>query len=195
LTQLSVVLQKHPNLRELDLEDGTMPQIETSSAAAVPIALPHLTDLKLCGTGVCILGFLNLIGMSSPLHNVELVFKYPNYLNAPKHADVVKKILAVYYEREGLDHSRTADHFTVSSGSRGYGPLVFLSQSRSISAPTPQSTLKLQFDGTTELLDLFPLFPLSDTQEFTIEGLNLPPAGTAQYFEGLRKFRTCGFPS
>lgn len=183
LARLSGVLQKHPNLRELDLEEGTMPRIE-SSEAPVYLTLPHLIDLKLCGTAACILGFINLIGMSSPLHNVGLVIHYPTNQNVPAPVDIVKKILAAYYEREGLDYPRKADYLAVSSGSwGGNGPLVFFAQSRSMPAPAPQPILKLQLGRTTELLDILPLFPLSDTQEFIIEGLGLP---SVRYYEILQ---------
>jgi len=114
LAQFSRILQKQPNLQELDLDDGAMPRVD-SSEAPVPITLPRLADLKLRGTAECFLGLVNLIGTSSPLHNVAFHFCYPRDQNVPALVDVVKKILAAYYECEGLDRPRKADHLTVES--------------------------------------------------------------------------------
>lgn len=183
LAQLSQILQKHSNLRELDLEDGAMPQVE-SPKLLVPFTLPQLADLKLRGTAESILGLVNLIGTSSPLHNVAFHFCYHPGQNVPALVDAVKKILTSYYECEGLDHPRKADHLIVSGEDQG--SLFFVARSRSASASIPQPTLELQFSRATELLKIFSLFPLKDTREFTIEGVTLSSKG---YYTMLRKVR------
>ncbi|KAF9647224.1 hypothetical protein BDM02DRAFT_3261806 [Thelephora ganbajun] len=47
LAQFSQILQKHPGLRELDLNDDAMLQLD-SSETPVPFVLSQLVDLKLC---------------------------------------------------------------------------------------------------------------------------------------------------
>ena len=69
-SQLSQVLQQHPNLKQLDLRAGGLSLVE-NSGEPVPIVLPRLVDLKLCGTDEGIDGFIDLISMSSPLYSVE----------------------------------------------------------------------------------------------------------------------------
>ena len=171
LAQLSRILQKHPNLRELDLKDGATPQAE-SPEAPVPCVLPRLADLKLHSTPGRILGLINLIGMSSPLHNVVLHFRYPRDPTVPALVDAVKKILAAYYECKGLDHSRKADCLTVELRSRGLcDPLTFVARSHSPPTSNPQPILKLQFSDSDKLSELLSLFPLDDVQEFTADGL------------------------
>ena len=54
LAQFSQILQKHPNIRELDLKDGATPPVG-SSEAPVPFALPQLVDFKLRGMAGSIL--------------------------------------------------------------------------------------------------------------------------------------------
>lgn len=184
LAQLSKILQNHPNLRELDLKDGAMPEVG-SPEVPVPFTLPQLADFKLRGTAGCILGLVNLIGTSSPLHNVAFHFHYHRNQNVPALVDAVKKILTAYYECEGLDHPRQAYHLIVSEG--GQGSLFFVARSRSAPVSTPQPTLELQFSKTSELLKIFPLFPLKDTQELTIEGMSL---SSNEYYTMLRKVKS-----
>jgi len=182
LAQLSRILQKHPNLRELDLKDGAMPQVE-SADAPVPSTLSQLTDLELGGTVESILGLVNLIGTSSPLLNVAFHFSYHRNQNVPVLVDAVKKILAAYYECEGLDHPRKANNLIVSEDR---GTLYFVARSRSAPASTPQPTLELQFSRANELLKIFPLFPLKDTRELTLEGVTL---SSNEYYTMLRKVK------
>ena len=186
LAQLSRILQRHPNLQELDLGDGATPQL-VSTDAPVPFTLLQLVDLKLCGVAGCILKLINLISLSLPLHNIVLHFRYPHNQNAQALVKSVKKILVAYYKCEGLDNPRKADHFTISSSDvPKYGPLTFVARSRSGPASTPQSMLELRFDRAGELPKIFPLFPLNDTQEFTIEGMAL---SSNQYLAMLRKVK------
>ena len=178
LAQFSRTLQKHPNLRELDLKDGATPQ--ESPGVPVPFTLPQLVDLQLRGTVGCISGLTNLIGMSSPLRTVALHFCYPNGQNVPALVDATKRIIAAYYECEGLDHPRKASHLTVLGS--GQGPLTFLAQPRS----GPEPTLELRFSRMDHLLKIFPLFPLKDTRDFTIEGVVL---SSKEHYTILRKMR------
>ena len=186
LAQFSQILQKHPNLRELDLKDGAIPLVE-SSEALVPFALPRLVDFKLRGVAGSILGFTNLIGMSSPLHNVEFHFHCPLDLDVPALVDAVKKLLTAYYECGGLSHPRKADHLTISSWPGGdYDPLVFTARSCSTPTPALQPVLKLQFSRSHKVLDIFPLFPLDDTREFTAHGSFL---SWDEHYEMLRQMK------
>jgi len=183
LAQLSQIIRKHPNLRELELKDGAMPQVE-SPGALVPFTLPQLADLELRGTAESILGLVNLIGTSSPLQNVSFHFCSNRDQNIPGFVDAVKKILAAYYECEGLDHPRKANRLIVSEDDGG--PLYFVARSCSAPTSTPQPTLELQFSRASELLRIFPLFPLKDVREFTIEGVALSSKG---YDTILRKVK------
>jgi len=174
LTQFSQILQRHPNLRELDLKHGAIPLVD-SPEAPVPIALPRLVDLKLCGMAECVLGLINVIGMPSPLRNVELRFRDPRHPEAPAIINAVKKILAAYYEFERPDYPRKVNHLRIVSWPRvDYDPLCFIAQSRPSPTSTPQSVLKLEVNGTDELLELLNLLPLNDIQEFVADGLNFP---------------------
>ena len=177
LAQLSEILQKHPNLRELDLKGATAPQAE-SREAPVPLVLPQLADLSLCSTSSCILGIINLIDMSSPLHNVVLHFHYPSNHDIPVLVSATKEILAAYYECEGLGHPRKANYLSVVLPRRiDQDHLVITARSCSAPTPSPQPTLELRFDRTDHPLDVLQLFPLIDTQEFIAEGLDLSPTG------------------
>ena len=99
LAQFSKILQRHPNLQELDLGDGTIPRVG-SPEILVSITLPQLVDLRLCGMAQCISGFVNTIDMSSPLYNVILYFHHrPGDLQVPTLVNAVKEILAAVRER------------------------------------------------------------------------------------------------
>ena len=164
-----------------------MLQVE-SSEAPVPFVPPRLVNLKLHGIAECISEFINLIDMSSPLHNVIFHFHYPYDQNVPALIGAVKKILAVYYECGGLCHPRKANRITISSSSTGnLDPLVFAVQSHSGPASTPRPILELQFGRTDEVSEtILPLFPLNDVQEFTAEGLELSSNG---YYTVLREMK------
>ena len=170
LVQLSRILQKHPYLRELELEDPLTPQVE-SAEAPVPFALPQLVVLRLHGTPGYLLRLTNLIGTSSPLHNLALNFKYTHGQDITALVDVTKKILSAYYECEGLDHPRNANYLSVAGAQ--WGPLYFAARSRSTPVSSPRPPLELQFCRTDELMNILPLFPLKDTREFSIGGLVL----------------------
>lgn len=174
LEQLSRILQKHPNLRELDLKDGATPRIEPTDAP-VPFTLPQLVDLKLRGVAGSILRLIRLIGLSLPLHTIVLHFRHPRNPNVRVLVKTVKKILAAYYKCEGLDRPRKTSYFTVGSiPGLDYVPgVAFVARSHSAHPSIPEPVLQLQFDREDELLNIFPLFPLKDTQEFTIKGLAL----------------------
>jgi len=186
LTQFSQILQRHPNLRELYLKDGATPLVDSPEAPA-PVALPGLVDLKLCGMAECILGLVKVIGMPSPLRNVELHFRSPRDINVPALISVVKQILGVYYEFERPDYPRKVNHLRILSRTGGgHGPLCFTAQSCSTPTSVPQSVLKLDFDGTCEVFDLFPLLPLKDIQEFAVEGLYVSSREYRKFFQRMK---------
>ena len=125
--------------------------------------------------------------MTSPLRNVELHFRHPHDLDPLVLIDTVKKILATYYECEGLEFPRKVNHLTVLSSPGGdYDHLCFTAQSRSTPTSTPQSVLKLEIDGTNELLELFRLLPLNDIQEFIADGLWIPSRKYCTLFERMK---------
>lgn len=176
LAQLSKILQRHPNLQELDLRAGTISRVG-SPEVLVPVILPQLVDLRLHGTAQCISGFVNVIDMSSPLYNVVLHFDRPCDLHVPTFVNAVKEILAAYYECEGLDYPRKANSLTISSRPGGcYGPPSFVARSPPTPVSTPQSNLELEFerefDGD-EVFELLSLFPLNNVQELFVNGLDL----------------------
>ena len=179
LAQLSRILQRYPNLRKLDLRDGALPQIE-STELPVPFTLPRLVDLKLFGTVGCIFKLVNLIDTSPPPRSILLCFCYPHDQNVPALIDAVKKILAAYYECEGLDDPRKVDYLSISGADQG--PLIFFTQSRS----PPQPTLELQFSRADDLWNIFPLFPSKDTREFAIGGVDLD---SDEYYTMFRKMK------
>ena len=73
LAQVSQVLHRHSDLRELDFEIGAAPLIE-SPDAPVPFPLPQLVNLRLYATETAIARLIDLVRMSSPLHNVTIHF-------------------------------------------------------------------------------------------------------------------------
>jgi len=181
-SQFSKILQHHPNLQELHLWYGGMPQIEPLEPL-IPVALPRLADLQLYGSGVIISGFVSLIGTSSPLRNVIIDFDSTHATRASTLADAVKIILMSYYESRELDHHK-ADHLTISSDPGG-NALVFHTRSRSASYQT--SNLELRFDrmddGLVEKICL--LFRLDNIGEFTAIGLSLPIDGYYRMFQKM----------
>ena len=170
LAQFSQILQQQPNLRELDLNDGAIPSTGVTKA---PL-LPHLVDLRLHGMDVAILGFIDFIQMSSPLHNVIIHFDYVTHSTIPALAGAVKKVLAAYYDCRGLDHPRKIDSLAISL-LPSESHLAFQARSRS----PPISNLELQFGsivklGYKQVLEkTFDLFPSSDVQELTVDMLPL----------------------
>jgi len=172
LSQFSQTLQQLPNLRELDLGRSAIPLPGSLGTPLVPLFLPRLVNLRLYGTDAAILGFIDLIDMSSPLYNVVLRFSRIPASSSWDLANIAKKILTGYYECQGLNPPRKVNHLTIS-----YNPknrhLAFSTRSHS----APKSNLRLQFN----MLDVlgwynmvgrtFPLFPLSDLREFAAEGL------------------------
>ena len=182
-SQFSKILQRHQNLQELHLWEGGMPQVEPSEPPA-PVVLPQLVDLRLCGTEAMISGFMDLLSMSSPLHSVIIDFRSATTMTVSALTNVVKKILPSYYEQQGLDYPRTADHLTISDSRKK--SLVFDAGSRSTSVSHPASNLKLQFSGVDKSLvgEIWLLFPLDRVLEFTAIGLRL---ARVKYREILEK--------
>ena len=187
-SQFSNILRSHPNLQELHLWQSGMPQGEPSEPH-IPVVLPRLDDLRLYGTEADIAGCVDLISMSSPLHNVIIDFISVSTATVPPLVNAAKKILALYYESQGLDYPRMANHLTVSFNS-GKKSLVFNAVSRSTSASHPSSNLELRFGGADKTLagEICLLFPLDHVVEFAATGLYLLRARCHEMFgkmEGL----------
>lgn len=178
LSQLSEILQQHPNLQELDLNEYALP-LAGPSVPLVSLVLPRLVDLRLHGSMWGVVGLIDLIGVSSPLHNIDIFIQESHSTPTPTPIGVVKKILAMHYECPGLDCPRTTDHLDISSDSLGYC-LSFDAGSRSTSASHPTPNLKFCFTGLGAggayglVEDTFPLlWPMDDVREFTVGGLKL----------------------
>ena len=174
LPQFSQILQRHPNLQELDLSPGTMP-LPGPTTDLAPFVLPRLVSLRLHGTEMAISRFIDLIDMSSPLHDVVIRFHNDPRPTPPALAGTVMKILVAYYECQGLNYPRKFNHLTISySSEKEY--LVFNTLSRPDPTTNLKSNLRFQFNGTSEhvgdgiVKECFPLFPLNDVREFTLEG-------------------------
>ena len=176
LAQLSRILQKHPNLQKLDLEEGAMPRVDPSEVP-VQCALPQLVDLTLGSDIGRISGFLGLVDMSSPLYNIVLRLRHPRDQPVTALVNALKKVLTVYYKSGELNRPRNAADFTVEWRSLGDPPLIFdtkSAKSRSAPASAALSALRLEFWGVDEPFQLFTLFPLNTVQRFTANGLYLP---------------------
>ena len=173
LAQFSQILQRHPTLRELNLNSGAIP-LPGTSGTLVPLVLPQLTDLRLRGKVGDIIGFIDLTGMSSPLHDVVIHLDYVPRFTVPALASVMGKIVAAYYDSQGLDYPRKIDSLAISAPSSG---LHLTLDARSWSAPA--SNFKLQFAWVHQLgyvsrvEETFCRLPAGNIQELTVEGLPL----------------------
>jgi len=168
--EFSQILRQHPNLRELDLGGGAV-SVAGTSGALVPVFLPQLADLKLCGKDAIIVGFMELVDMSSPLHNIAINFECTNTPTAAR-VNAVKQTLTTYYECQRLEYPRKFDQLAVSPR-RFIHDLIF-NVGSCFTPPSRQvSNLRFRFDGAgNELAEqVIPLFPLKDIREFTAEGL------------------------
>ena len=190
LSQFAQIIKQHPNLRELNLSRGGIP-LPGPSSPSIPIVLPRLANLRLYGMDAAILGLIDLIGMSSPLHDVVIRFGHNPDLTVPALTGTMMKILVAYYDSQGLDRPRRINRLTTSYNSeKDY--LVF--DARSHPAPTSnlKSNLRLQFDGAGALSgdeiveETFPLFPLEDVREFSAEGLAICQVGYHGIFQRMR---------
>lgn len=183
LSQLSQILQSHPNLREIGLDRGAIPLPVPSQPPPVPFVLPQLVDLRLYGPELPVLGFIDLIGMSSPLHNVVVRF---GRTRDPL-ASAAKKVLVAYYGCPGLEQPRKVDRLTISHDPMN-NHLTFNTQSDS----APTSNLELKFNEIDEDIrdtmveEAFPLFPLNDIQEFAASGLDLHGDFYRGMFQGMK---------
>ena len=173
LAQFSRVLQQHPTLEELDLNHGAVP-LSGAPGAPVPFTLPQLVNLRLYGTKGAIVGLVDLIGMSSPLHDVVIHVDYTPDFTIPALASTMEKIVVPYYNCKGVNRYRKIDNLTISSRVDELY-LTFDAKSHSV----PRSNLELQFLWVGELgcervVDAtFDLLPSDDVQELTIEGFPL----------------------
>ena len=176
LAEFSKTLQRHPNLRKLDLEDGAMPRVEPSGVP-VSFVLSQLTDLKLCGMVDCVSGLIDLIGMSPPLLDVVLRFRHPRHQIVPPLFDPVKKILGAYYGRTEPDRARKAVHLMVEQTfGQDRAPIAFVvksSEPRPAPAPSLQSSLRLELWWAQEVFEFFHLFPLENVKTFSANRLSI----------------------
>ena len=184
-SQVSQVLQLHPNLQELDLTCGAIPLPEQADPL-VPFVLPRLVNLRLHGMVAAISGFIDFVGMTSPLHNVLIRLGHnPPASTVSALAGVTKKILVAYYECRGLGYSREINHLTIVHNSEEES-LVFDALSRSAPMSGTKSNLRFHFVGADALVgyammkEISPLFPLNNVREFTAEG---PPVYRDWYRE------------
>jgi len=170
LTQFSQILQQHPTLEELDLNHGAIP---LSGTPGIPVSftLPRLVNLRLYGTKGAIIGLIDLIGMSSPLHDVVIHVDYTPDFTVPALAGTMEKIVVPYYNCKGVNYHRKIDSLTISSRMDELY-LTFDAKSHS----TPTSNLEVQFLwvgqlGCRKVVDaIFDLLPSNDVQELTVEG-------------------------
>ena len=163
------VLQHHPNLRELELKERALPPVETSRP--VPVLLPRLVGLGLYSTDSAeVAGVVDLISMSSPLHNVVIHLQ----TISPTLISTVGRILTAYYECQGLDYPRKANGLTISSTSLG-NDISFDATSPSTPASHPESKFRLQFRGMRSMFfeEIVPIFPLEHARQFTVVKLHL----------------------
>jgi len=176
LVQFSQILQRHPNLRELDLSHGAIP-LSGTPGTPVPFVLPQLIDLRLYGTSEPILEFVDFIGMSSPLYNVAIHFDRTPDLRLPALTSALEKIIAAYYDYQGLHYPRGIDTLTIAAP-RSLLHLAFDARSRS----PRTSNFQLQFPwiggfGSKEVLEVtFNLLPSGGVQELAVDGM-LPLTG------------------
>ena len=168
-SQLSQILQWHSNLRELVLEGSALPSVE-GSGPLVPIILPRLIDLRLCGMGAAIAGFMDLIS-TSPLHNVAPYIKRIHVPTVPGLPSSVKQILTTYYGCHGLEHPRKVDHLAVSLK---YVMVIGASSSPTV-ACHPTYNIRIQTVETINTLatEIVALFSFDHTRTFAATELDL----------------------
>ena len=183
--QFSQIIQRHPNLQELDLKEGATPRIEKSGAAPVPVVLPQLVNLILDGVDPVIARFMDHISMSSPLHNVDIHFQHTTYPSSdPALYSTIKEIVTSYYACQGLVYPRTADHLAISGLGRS---LVFNAQSHPSSISYPTFNLKIRLDGAHGLERICLSFPLDHVREFTASGFR---CSMGSYYQILQKMES-----
>jgi hypothetical protein len=157
------------------LNHGAIPQPGQSASLPVHFALPRLATLRLYGEEAAILGLLDLIGMSSPLHNVVVRFSRPSHPNPSALARTVEKILVSYYAFQEPNHSRKTSHITISCNPEKRH-ITFSTRSRRLPTSNIRSDLKFRFNVICEqdmnalVMEMFPLFPLDDVRGFALEG-------------------------
>jgi hypothetical protein len=183
LPQLLQVLQQHPNLKQLNLTSGKLPSVE-NSGELVPVLLPHLVDLRLCGASETIKGLIDLISMSSPLHNVTIDFQYDYPRSVTTPATTTKKLLSVYYGCEGLEHLRKVTHLTFSSATKTHQIISAKSQSTTVSHPTYNFQLHFHVMRSEPAQEIIHLFPMEHVREYDAEELDLV---TDYWCETLRR--------
>ena len=184
------ILKQHPNLRELDLQEGALPLPEPS-VPLVPLILPQLVDLRLRGLEWGVTGVMDIIGVSSPLRNIAILIQGTPDDDPETFVNMTRKILAVYYGCPGQGHPCTSDYLRISLCSPGHNPLDIWSPSPqydlafdtgpcSTLLPHPTSNLELRINGVGEedayqlAGDVLTFFQVDHIQEFTAMGLNIP---------------------
>jgi len=183
LAQFAQILRHHPTLQELDLNHGAIP-LSGTPGPPVPFVLPQLVNLRLFGSGESVVGLMDLIGMSSPLHDVVIHFENTLAFTIPVLANTMEKIVAPYYNCQGLDYPRKIETLTISSDP-DKSHLTFDARSRS----TPTSNLEIKFGWIDDLehdevvAETFGLLPSNDVQEFAVDWLPL----TRRMLQGMRK--------
>ena len=171
LAQFSEILQQHPTLQELDLNHGAIPLPGVPGTSA-PVVLPRLAILRLHGTSGPILGLMDLIGTSSPLHNIVIHFCHATNSTVADITKTMETILVPYYNRQDLDHPREVRSLAISM--RGS---LLTYDARSHSTPTSNLELQFRLSGGLVLHNLaeetFAFFPSGNIREFSIRELTL----------------------
>ncbi|KAF9647225.1 hypothetical protein BDM02DRAFT_3188147 [Thelephora ganbajun] len=191
-SQFLQILQQNLSLRELDLRHGAIPLVKQSGALA-PVVLSQLVNLNLHGTNATVAGVMDLVSMSSPLHNVILSFQHDHTTSATVLVNTTKKLLTAYYGCKELEHPRKVHCLNISS-SPLQDDLVIEAESRFVSSSHPIYNLKLQHDriGVPLTQKIIPLFPLKRVRELTARMLD-PTAdnwcGTLRKMKGLSHLR------
>lgn len=191
LPQFSHILQQHPKLRELELSHGAIPLPGPPGASPVPFELPDLSNLRLYGRETVLLGFLDFIGMSSPLHNVVVCFSHIPTFTPPAPSGAVKKVLVAYYECQGLSHPRNVNHLTISYDS-DKALLAFNTRLHPAPLPNLKSNLSLQLSEVSErdrrrlVRGLLPLFPLDNIRGLVLQGSSLSGDEPHQIFRKMK---------
>jgi len=191
-SQFSKILQRHPNLQELHLWQGGMPRVEPLEPF-IPVVLPRLVDLQLYGSEAIVVGFVDLIGMSSPLRNVIISLDSTHATRALTLPTTVKRILMSYYECRGRNRHRKAEYLTISSTPEE-NTLAFNAGSYPTLPSYRTYNLELRFDKVDDALveEICLLFPLDNIDDFTAIGLDLQSDryyGMFRKMEGLLHLR------
>ena len=186
LAQFSQILQPHPNLQKLDLNHGAIP-FRGLSETPIPFVLPQLTDLRLHGAKGAILGFIDLIGTSSPLHDVTICFGQIQDQTGSALAGTLGKTLVTFYDHRPGGHHKI-EALTISLPLDEYN-LVFKAHSSTFNLGLHlRWPIGLARDKVEE--ETLSLSPSEDIQEFSVKSLPFTRVAL-QKMKNLLHLRLC----